>query len=132
MLLNCNGEPVRRIGLQEALQMVERGEAIRVSRIKANKLVIRLTEPQKLNLISQIRGTSISHAEVEANVGLRGCRRRARRGYVGNFVDRSMSKIEIWPEVGDTRAIRVGPRSPAQPKPPQSVRSRNASRSGVA
>lgn len=123
-LLNVNGGIVRHIDIREANKMVALGEAICLA--SGKQAFFRLLEPRTLT--SQIRNNSISFAETEANVGLRGCRRRARRGYVGNFVDRAMTKIEIWPEVGDTRAIRVGPKSSPR-KPPQSVRPRNASRS---
>jgi hypothetical protein len=117
VLLNINCEALRSIKIEQGDNMVARGEAAWYGR---GKRFVKLLEAQKANAISQIRGTSISLAEVEANVGLRGCRRRARRGYVGNFVDRSMTKIEIWPEVGDTFAIRVGPSGVMRPKPPQS------------
>jgi len=28
---------------------------------------------------------------------------------LGNYMDEDMTKVEVWPEVGDTKAVRVGP-----------------------
>jgi hypothetical protein len=110
-LLSVNNEIIRRIGLQEALEMVATGEAIRISGIKAKKLVVRLNSPRRSSL-AEVKGVTITFAEVQANAGLRGRRLRGRGRETGNFVDRAMAKIQIWPYVGDTLAIRVGPKPP--------------------
>lgn len=109
-LLNVNGELIRYIGYQEAVDMVECGEAMRLSRLKAGQLVIKLRQARTPDRVKN--EASITFAEMQANAGVRGCRRRSkRRGYVGNFVDRAMTKIKLWPLIGDTRAVRVGPRT---------------------
>jgi len=107
-VVSCNGDRLKSIGLQEALEMVDSGEAIRISRIKAAQLVIRLRQPRNPDrLLAQ---ASITFSEMKANAGEFGGRRRSKKRYrLGNFVDRARTKIEIWPLVGDTKAIRVGP-----------------------
>lgn len=103
-LENCNGNMFRYIGLQEAMDLEASGEARRVSRLKAEQAVFRLRYPRKAD-DDEARGqTSISASEMRANVGLHGARRRSRRrGYVGNFVDQAMTKIQIWPHIGEAR-----------------------------
>jgi hypothetical protein len=109
-VLSCNDEVIRHIGLQEALEMIAAGQAIRVSRIKAKSLIIKLTAPRREERPSN--QTSIKMSEMMANAGCMGVRRRnrARPDKVGNFVDRAMTKVQIWPLVHDTKAVRVGPR----------------------
>lgn len=107
-VLNFNGERIKSIGFTEAVDLVETGQAVRRSRPKATLLVIQLTQLRKADPLKE---SQITLSEMEANAGLRGeriCGRRA--GRIGNFVDRAMTKIEVWPEVGDEKAVRVGPR----------------------
>src|SRR4051794_12273263 len=107
-VLNFNGERIKSIGFTEAVDLVDTGQAVRRSRPKATLLVIQLTQLRKADPMKE---SQITLSEMEANAGLRGeriCGRRA--GRIGNFVDRAMTKIEVWPEVGDEKAVRVGPR----------------------
>lgn len=105
---SCNGERLKAIGILEAEEMVESGIAIRISRLKAPQLKIKLKHPRSPDrLLAQ---ASITFSEMRANAGEFGGRRRSKKRHrVGNFVDRARTKIEIWPDVGDTKAIRVGP-----------------------
>jgi len=107
---SVNGERLKSIGYQEALEMIASGEAIRTSRLKAPQLEIKLRQPRSPDrLLAQ---ASITFSEMRANAGEFGGRRRSKKRHrVGNFVDRARTKIEIWPSVGDTKAIRVGPQS---------------------
>jgi hypothetical protein len=104
-VLSINGERLKSIGYQEAYAMIESGEAVRISRLKA-PLAIKLKAPRKTDPLKE---SQITLAEMEANAGLRGDRCRSKRpDRIGNFVDRAMTKIEIWPDIGDTKAVRVG------------------------
>jgi len=108
-VLNVNGERIKSVGYSEANALVDSGAARRISRPKA-PLVIQLTSRDTTYRTE----SSISLQEMEANaegavhshMRIRG--RRPER--IGNFVDRSMTKIELWPDIGDTKAVRVGPR----------------------
>ncbi len=102
---SVNGERLRSIPRAEAQQMVDDGFALRLSRLKSDVLVIKLKYARN----ERTDPATITKAEMEANVGQYGPR-RTKRNRIGNFVDRAMTKIEIWPEVFDTRAVRVGPR----------------------
>jgi hypothetical protein len=95
--------------------MIESGPAKRLSRLKADHLIIQLME-RKPTARELLANSTITLGEMEANVGERGPRKRARwskrlkKTLQANFVDRAMSKIEIWPYIGDDLAVRVGPR----------------------
>jgi hypothetical protein len=103
-VLNLIGELVHHVSHCEAAAMVESGHARRVSRSKATTLVVQLTVQRQLEVGT--RDATITLQEMQANAfGAAGIVRR--RG----FVDRSMDKIEVWPTVGDTLAVRVGPRA---------------------
>ncbi len=104
---SVNGERLRSIPRREAEEMVDSGQAIRLSRLKAPELVIQLRHARN----ERSDPATITLAEVEANAGVRGPRQRNRdKVKIGNFVDKAMTKIEAWPYVGDTKAVRVGPR----------------------
>ncbi len=112
---SCNGERLRSIPRREAEAMIESGPAKRLSRLKADHLIIQLME-RKPTARELLANSTITLGEMEANVGERGPRKRARwskrlkKTLQANFVDRAMSKIEIWPYIGDDLAVRVGPR----------------------
>ena len=110
VLQTCYGDRIKAIGYEEALSMIDNGVATRVSRPKA-PLVVRLKEVRRQ---TAPMGTTITLSEMEAIAGLRGPRHRSRRrrraGQLGNFVDAARTKFEVWPLVGDTKAVRVGPR----------------------
>lgn len=108
-VFNVNGERIKSIGYSEAWAMIDNGTASRLSPLKA-PLIIQV----KSREVTYRTEASISLQEMEANgegAAHPHMRRRARRpGRIGNFVDRSMTKIELWPDIGDTKAVRVGPR----------------------
>jgi hypothetical protein len=102
-VLNVHGQRITSLGYSEALALVEADQANRLSRPKA-PLVIQM-KPRELEFRSQ---ASISVSDMRANAGEHGVRLRGRRpGRIGNHVDRAMSKIEAWPEIGDSKAVRV-------------------------
>lgn len=112
---SCNGERLRSIPRREAEAMIESGPAKRLSRLKADHLIIQMME-RKPTARDLLANSTITLGEMEANVGARGPRYRdhwspwMKKIISANFVDRAMSKIEVWPYIGDDLAVRVGPR----------------------
>lgn len=101
---SVNGRRLRSIGKQEALDIVDSGQALRLSRLKADELVIMLTARK-----ASYRPTaSITFNEMKAIAGECGPRVRGETLLrLGNFVDEAMTKLELWPVIGDNLAPRM-------------------------
>jgi hypothetical protein len=115
------GTRMRSVGVCEAYAMVRNGQARLISSSRATQCVIQLTVT--LAAAGQGSQISISYAEMQAIAGLCGRalphRTRIKRHPDGteerieipeNFAFKAQKKFSWWPAIGDTLAVRVGPR----------------------
>lgn len=107
---------LRRVSVRDAEAMIESKEARRLSRIKQPLTEIRLNAPENMKDSS---AATITRSEVMANAEgaanpWRRLRDRVVRNDAGklehrepNYIDDAMSKIELWPEIYDTKAVVI-------------------------
>lgn len=110
---SCDHRRLKSIGLVEAWELVKDGQATRLTSNDDLKRGKPLAIMLKSREVEYRVMSGITLSEMEANAaGAAGLaeRRHGKRGRLGNFVDRAMTKIEVWPEIGDNLAVRVGPR----------------------
>jgi hypothetical protein len=125
---------LRYVSVSDAREMCgedKNGDAIEGSTPSARRITRKkapLRDIQLLNLEKASRGSpaSLTLADAEANAAgsAHYHLRRFGRGddgrpdveVLGNRVDRAMTKLEHWPSVGDTRAVRVGPMGVMDPR----------------
>lgn len=118
---------IKNIPLDQAAVLVTRGDAMSYCRhclrssavgrcigSGAHDFIVQLREFQDIDRAGT--PASLTPSEMRINAGLMGSRKREiinrkTKEVVrpANFVDEVMSKIEVWAEIGDTKAVRVCP-----------------------
>lgn len=113
-------KPLRHIKVADAEEMIGRhtwepGAARRVG-LKKGQFAIQLRAPEVAEGRTEATITlseMLNNAEGSAHPYLRKYAKFADGTpnplALGNYIDEDMTKVELWPEVGDTKAVRVGP-----------------------
>lgn len=110
---------LRSIPRGEAIAMIDAGEAFKIDPAKHQVTAIRLT-----SLLAEQRfsPTSLTCSVMEANAGIHGksvttlmsemekLERELAGKFTEDFVEAAIAKVDFWPVIGDTKAVRVAPR----------------------
>lgn len=100
--------------LGDSLDGVE-ASAVRLSRKKAPFTDIKLLAPEREEKNSPCTLTMGDMLNNGIGSVAPELRKQGKNNHIGNYIDRAMTKVEHWPFVGDTKAVRVGPLGVTQP-----------------